>query len=296
MCSYCKLNVCGAGSHKINHFGQRAVSLVRAVNGETVDVRVIFEVCDVREPILSSTQLSECGWSTVLGPKESCLFHHEAGLYLPLQRQRKGWYLMLDKVTPLSSSSIPSSVRRLYVKSLRAKQREHDQCTVPRNSIQARHVSEVDEDDAMIDADAERDEPTRFTSTRRRLSTKTSPSSLPPSHPDFRHASPLSGAVQSSSPSAVEHSVSPSSPSSARIPPPPSHSESSSAPAVMMKTPKAPTPLERAQHNLTHQPHQQWCEHCISGRSVDAPHRKQNAVHRSLKDSLDSLPTVQLDY
>ena len=58
----------------------------------------------------------------------------------------------------------------------------------------------------------------------------------------------------------------------------------------VVKSPGTPTQSERDQHNLTHWPYRNWCEHCNKGRGVGQPHRsmrgeyKESEVARVLMD------------
>ena len=36
--------------------------------------------------------------------------------------------------------------------------------------------------------------------------------------------------------------------------------------------PRVPSRREREEHELTHLPYRCWCDHCVSGRGVQAPH------------------------
>ena len=56
--------------------------------------------------------------------------------------------------------------------------------------------------------------------------------------------------------------------------------------AVGLRSPTMPSESERKQHELTHLPYRDWCQHCVSGKG------KENH-HRTLKYKT---PTVQLDY
>ena len=66
--------------------------------------------------------------------------------------------------------------------------------------------------------------------------------------------------------------------------------EGQGEPPAVPAGPKDPTPEEKAQHELTHLPPADWCEHCIKGRAVDTAHRH---VPVELKASN---PRVEVDY
>jgi hypothetical protein len=57
-----------------------------------------------------------------------------------------------------------------------------------------------------------------------------------------------------------------------------------------MAAPKALNELERAAHEVTHLPTMSWCEHYVTGKSKDDPHRQQPLQQE------DSVDMVQMDY
>ena len=59
-----------------------------------------------------------------------------------------------------------------------------------------------------------------------------------------------------------------------------------------VRDPGAPTPGERAEHELHHANYREWCRACVRGRGIAAPHRKQ---HQHLDDP-DGVPSVHFDY
>ena len=59
-----------------------------------------------------------------------------------------------------------------------------------------------------------------------------------------------------------------------------------------VRDPGAPTPGERAEHELHHANYREWCRACVRGRGIAAPHRKQ---HQNLDDP-DGVPSVHFDY
>ena len=59
--------------------------------------------------------------------------------------------------------------------------------------------------------------------------------------------------------------------------------------AKVVSGPKAPSASEREKHEVTHLPHQGWCEHCVRGRSREDAHRRAGVQEREV-------PTVSLDY
>jgi hypothetical protein len=61
--------------------------------------------------------------------------------------------------------------------------------------------------------------------------------------------------------------------------------------AKTRKQPKGPTPEERTVHNLTHLPHQRWCEICLKGRSTEDRHLTQPKP-----EDPETRPQVQLDF
>lgn len=59
-------------------------------------------------------------------------------------------------------------------------------------------------------------------------------------------------------------------------------------PARPGRIPAAPTPEERAKHELTHIPYRAWCASCVRGRAKSDPHRR--------RDIDPDFPEIQIDY
>ena len=59
---------------------------------------------------------------------------------------------------------------------------------------------------------------------------------------------------------------------------------------VGIPEPFEPTPLQRAQHNLTHYPYANLCEHCVRVRRPNTQHR------HSPSSSVQSIPVFVFDY
>ena len=59
-----------------------------------------------------------------------------------------------------------------------------------------------------------------------------------------------------------------------------------------VRDPRAPTPQERAEHELHHANYRECCRACVRGRGIAAPHRKQ---HKD-PDDPDGVPSVHFDY
>ena len=59
-----------------------------------------------------------------------------------------------------------------------------------------------------------------------------------------------------------------------------------------VRDPRAPTPEQRAEHELHHANYREWCRACVRGRGIAAPHRKQ---HKD-PDDPDGVPSVHFDY
>ena len=55
-----------------------------------------------------------------------------------------------------------------------------------------------------------------------------------------------------------------------------------------MADPKMPGRAEVEEHRKTHLPFRNWCKHCVRGRGVDAPHRRQ-------KEEV-GMPELHLDF
>ena len=52
--------------------------------------------------------------------------------------------------------------------------------------------------------------------------------------------------------------------------------------AKVVSGPKAPSASEREKHEVTHLPHQGWCEHCVRGRSREDAHRSAGVQEREV--------------
>ena len=59
-----------------------------------------------------------------------------------------------------------------------------------------------------------------------------------------------------------------------------------------LRDPGQPTKAEREQHELFHVPFRPWCKHCVEGRAVDDPHRRQEED----SEGETRLPKVSVDY
>ena len=59
---------------------------------------------------------------------------------------------------------------------------------------------------------------------------------------------------------------------------------------VSIAATKAPTPQERALHELTHTPFTGWCEPCILGQAGEKPHLRTDVMPGSAK------PLIQFDF
>ncbi len=61
----------------------------------------------------------------------------------------------------------------------------------------------------------------------------------------------------------------------------------------VIRSPKAPTKLEREEHEATHLPFRSWCTHCLRGRGRNKPHQRQ-AVEADT--DAQKVPKISLDY
>jgi hypothetical protein len=61
----------------------------------------------------------------------------------------------------------------------------------------------------------------------------------------------------------------------------------------VMRAPKAPTKLEREEHEATHLPFRSWCTHCLRGRGRNKPHQRQ-AVEADV--DAQKVPKISMDY
>ena len=59
--------------------------------------------------------------------------------------------------------------------------------------------------------------------------------------------------------------------------------------AKPLRSPTAPTPAERAAHELTHLPYRSWCDDCVAGR-------RDNPPHHAVKYKENNVAEVMLDY
>ena len=59
------------------------------------------------------------------------------------------------------------------------------------------------------------------------------------------------------------------------------------AKAKTLKTPAAPSSVEREAHESTHMPYRSWCSHCVAGRGVASPHTKQTGERKLDEIAMD---------
>ena len=64
--------------------------------------------------------------------------------------------------------------------------------------------------------------------------------------------------------------------------------------AKVRKTPKGPTQKEREEHEATHIPYRDWCQHCVRGRAINKPHRAAKDEEEEAKER--KVPKVSMDY
>lgn len=57
-----------------------------------------------------------------------------------------------------------------------------------------------------------------------------------------------------------------------------------------IRDPGQPTAQEHLEHMTTHRPYRSWCKFCVTGRGVNAPHRRSDA-----QDDLEGVPHVSMD-
>ena len=60
------------------------------------------------------------------------------------------------------------------------------------------------------------------------------------------------------------------------------------------RAPDEPTQKEREEHEATHIPYRSWCRHCVRGRAVNRPHRREQAEKGDEPDK--KVPKVSMDY
>ena len=97
-----------AGGGKLHELGARILGM-EATGGEDemVNLLVRFRVMDIGEPLLSTQDLSRCGWQTVfpVDGERAYLFRPAAGTSITLVRKRMAWYLYV-KLKPHSASPL----------------------------------------------------------------------------------------------------------------------------------------------------------------------------------------------
>ncbi len=57
-----------------------------------------------------------------------------------------------------------------------------------------------------------------------------------------------------------------------------------------LRRPAAPTRKEREEHEATHIPYREWCEHCVAGKSRNTAHKTRQ------KEEEPPIPVIALDY
>ena len=102
----CPLRIAGASGAKIAHHGYRGVSFCC---GASV-FSTVFAVADVKEAILSSLVMARHGWRTILDETSGCLVHRASRSRIPLVRERKGWYVVVDDAQAFWSTIAASKV------------------------------------------------------------------------------------------------------------------------------------------------------------------------------------------
>ena len=61
-----------------------------------------------------------------------------------------------------------------------------------------------------------------------------------------------------------------------------------------MAVPEGPSEKEREEHNLTHIPFRDWCEHCVRGRARRRAHRKRNKEIK--QEELQRVTRIYMDF
>ena len=66
------LNAAAANTIKLKHYGTRVVEgWTRDVNGTEIPLKIRFNVCDVKSPLLSTSKLRKRGWSVLLDQQQT---------------------------------------------------------------------------------------------------------------------------------------------------------------------------------------------------------------------------------
>ena len=96
-----RLSMCGgdhvaAGGGKLHELGARILVLEAAdVRGDVVNMLVHFRVLDMGKTLLSTQDLSRCGWETVFSADcgDAYLVRNASGTRITLVKKRCAWYL-----------------------------------------------------------------------------------------------------------------------------------------------------------------------------------------------------------
>ena len=261
----CPLRIAGASGAKIAHHGYRGVSFCC---GASV-FSTVFAVADVKEAILSSLVMARHGWRTILDETSGCLVHRASRSRIPLVRERKGWYVVVDDAQAFWSTIAASKVLdehqvlRSQLNPVVEENDEEDDDVLPPPG-EGGGAAGGEGDDVVVE------EPRR----RRRLNVKTP-------DPDWR---PPDGSFRSRFP-VDDKSSSPVSP----------FPSSGSTDPKEVVAPVTPTDSVKRTHALTHYPFASWCPHCVAGQPGELPHRRL-PVSSAVKTTMDARPVVQIDY
>ena len=109
-----------AGGGKLHELGARILGLEAAADGgESVNLLVRFRVMEIGKALLSTQDLSRCGWETVFpaGGASAYLHRPASGTRIDLVRKRCAWYLRAT-LKPHSESPLTASEEFMEVLSL----------------------------------------------------------------------------------------------------------------------------------------------------------------------------------
>ena len=120
-----RLGMCGghyvaAGGVKLHELGARILGLeAENVRGDVVNLLVRFRDMDIGKALLSTQDLSFCGWETVFpaGCGEACLIRKASGTHITLLKKRCAWYLRV-KLKPHNELQYTESEEFLEVMSM----------------------------------------------------------------------------------------------------------------------------------------------------------------------------------
>ena len=111
-----RLSVCGghhvaAGGGKLLELGSRILGLAANVRGDVVNLFVRFRVMSIGKALLSTQDLSRCGWKTVFPADcgNAYLVRKASDTRITLVKKRCAWYLRVKLTTSCRTLKVESS-------------------------------------------------------------------------------------------------------------------------------------------------------------------------------------------